>query len=240
MREIITDTDKLGGYATEVNIAKEGVAVRAVISELKNIIREKNLVCLSAPQIGVDMRVFVISFNGDLQSFINPVYTVKDRDAFVFEYIETCPCLPNRRFIRPRYNDIEILYTTPLGTPKQSRLVGMSAVAYQYCVDHLNGLLLSDVALEIYDDYESATEEERMELIKWYKDSLDVKKKELEEEIAKDDVLKKTSDAIDFMEKIRSGDVKISEEAIEVSKEAESEESPKPPKKRTYKKKDNK
>ena len=164
-REIITNEEELGGYTVEVNVAKEGQAVRSVITELKEIIKEKNLNCLSAPQIGVNMRVFVINFNGDLQSFVNPIF-VPSNDSLVFEYIETCPCLPNRRFIRPRYNDIEIIYSTPLGVPKQSRLVGPSAVAYQYCVDHLNGLLLSDVALEIDENYDNATEEERIEFVK--------------------------------------------------------------------------
>ena len=216
-REIITNEEELGGYTVEVNVAKEGQAVRSVITELKEIIKEKNLNCLSAPQIGVNMRVFVINFNGDLQSFVNPIF-VPSNDSLVFEYIETCPCLPNRRFIRPRYNDIEIIYSTPLGVPKQSRLVGPSAVAYQYCVDHLNGLLLSDVALEIDENYDNATEEERIELIKWYKDTLEIKKEKLEEEIQKDEMLKKTSDAIDFMEKVRAGEVKVSEKSVSVSK----------------------
>ena len=44
-------------------------------------------------------------------------------------------------------------------------------------MDHLDGLLLSDIGLEIDDAFESASQEEKDEVINWYLDTLDLKAK---------------------------------------------------------------
>lgn len=53
-------------------------------------------------------------------------------------------------------------------------------------MDHLEGLLLSDIGLEIDDDFDNASQEEKDELINWYLDTLDLKAKELNTEIEND------------------------------------------------------
>ena len=73
MIEIIKDLDKLGQRADEIDLKKDNKLVRDTIISLKDTIREKNLVYLTAPQIDVPIRVFVINFNGNLRSFVNPV-----------------------------------------------------------------------------------------------------------------------------------------------------------------------
>ena len=55
------------------------------------------------------------------------------------------------------------------------------------------------------------SEDERAEVIKAYMESLDLKQKEVEKRIEEDEELKKTSDAIDFMEKLQKGEVQLGE-----------------------------
>ena len=219
--DIITDVEKLSVRADEVDVRKDNNSVRDITIKLKNVIRDNNLTGLSAPQIGYDKRIFVINFSGDLRTFINPVITgVKG-----FELSrEKCSSIPGKTFIRPRHNDIQVMYQTPLGKIESKQFLGLAAKIFQHHVDHLDGLLLSDIGLEIDEMFDNATEDERMEVINMYLDSLDIKQKEIDKEIQSDDELKKIAEGITFMEKLQKGEVQIErvpmteEEIVELEK----------------------
>lgn len=212
MKDIILDEEKLSARSEEIDVRKDGKLAQQIVCELKEVIREKNLSSLSAPQIGYEKRIFVINFNGDLKSFVNPMIST----AKGFELSrEECSSLPNKTYIRPRNNDIISYYQTPLGKTESRQFVGLAAKVFQHCVDHLDGLLLKDVGLEIDDDYDNATQEERDKIIDMYLDSLDIKKKEIDKEISEDKELKQLSDAIDFIEKAQKGEVKLVEKKFD-------------------------
>ena len=71
--DIITDVEKLSIRADEVDVRKDNKEIREITVSLKNAVREYNLLSLAAPQIGIDKRIFVINFNGDIRAFINPI-----------------------------------------------------------------------------------------------------------------------------------------------------------------------
>lgn len=224
--DIVTDIEKLSVRADEVDVRKDNKEVRDITVALKNTVREHNLTSLSANQIGFDKRIFVINFSGDIRTFINPVITqVKG-----FELSrETCSSIPDKTFIRPRHNDIRVMYQTPLGKIESKQFMGVAAKVFQHEMDHLDGLLLSDIGLEIDEIFDNATEEERMEVINMYLDSLDIKQKEVETEIQADKELKQITDGIDFMEKVKKGEVQIeqvpmTEKQIEELKKAQEEQ----------------
>lgn len=202
MRDIVTDLDKLSERADEVDIRKQNKLIRDTIIELKDIIREKNLTYLTAPQIDVPIRVFVMNFNGTLRSFVNPV--ISETKGFELSR-ENCYSLEHE-YIRPRANNVSVIYQTPLGKIESRKMLGKAAIVFQHALDHLDGLLLSDVGLEITEDFDKASEDDKAELIKMYIDSLDIKRKELEKEIEGDKNLKQVSDAIDFLESVKKGE----------------------------------
>lgn len=211
--DIITDIEKLSVRADEVDVRKDNKEVREITVALKDTIREHKTLALSAPQIGFDKRIFVINFNGDLRTFVNPVIT----NIKGFELSrETCSSLPGKTFIRPRHNDIQVMYQTPLGKIESKRFMGAAAKVFQHQLDHLDGLLLSDIGLEIDEMFDNATEEERQQVINMYLDSLDIKQKEINKEIQEDKTLKQISDGIDFMTKVQKGEVQIERIPIEV------------------------
>lgn len=204
--DIITDVEKLSIRADEVDVRKDNKEVREITVSLKNAVREHNLLSLSAPQIGIDKRIFVINFNGDIRTFINPMIT----NVKGFELSrETCSSIPDKTFIRPRHNDIQVMYQTPLGKIESKQFMGAAARVFQHCIDHLDGLLLSDIGLEIDEMFDNATEEERTAVINMYLDSLDIRQKEVDKEIQEDKELKQIVDGIDFMEKVKKGEVQI-------------------------------
>ena len=86
-------------------------------------------------------------------------------------------------------------------------MFGMAACVFQHELDHLDGLILSDVGLEIGEDFDNAPQEEKDEVIKAYLDSLDLKLKDLNKEIEENDELKQTNNAIKFMEKLQKGEI---------------------------------
>lgn len=204
--EILTDYDKLSERASEFDLVKENTELQKIVLKLKNTIRNKNLLGLSANQIGFDKRIICLNFNGDIKTFVNPIIT----NAFGFELSrETCSSIPEKTFIRTRNSKISITYQTPLGKIESVDLVGVAARVMQHHIDHLDGLLLSDVSLEIDDDFDAATPEEREEVINMYLDSLDISRKQIEQDIKDDKEAFQMSEAIRFMNSVQKGETVI-------------------------------
>ena len=212
--EIIKDLDKLGQRSDEVDTKKDNKLIRDTIISLKDVIREKNLIYLTAPQIDVPIRVFVINFNGSLRSFVNPV--ISETKGFELSR-EKCNSL-DAEYIRPRANNITVMYQTPLGKVESRQLLGQAAIIFQHAVDHLDGLTLADVGLEITEEFDKASDDDKVELINMYLESLDLKRKELEKEIEENPELKQVSDAIDFLESVQKGETVASIEDVKVNK----------------------
>lgn len=207
MSDIITDLDVLSERSDEIDVAKQGKLVQETNIKLKKILNNnKDLNALSAPMIGVPYRMFVVKFNDKLKCFVNPM--IQRADGLELSR-EKCECLPGKEFIRPRNNKIQVIYSTPLGKIESTMLAGKAAIVFQHQIDHLDGLLLSDVGLEIDEEFDKASDSSKMELIDLYLDSLDIKRKNLEKEIAEDEELSKLVKAIDFIENVQNGNVKV-------------------------------
>lgn len=211
-KEIITinDTEHLSclqEHSVEIDTVKESALMRQIVSELKKTIKENNLTALSAPAIGYNKRIFCVDFkDSEIKTFINPLLT--DVKGLSLSR-ETCTSIPGKSFIRPRNTDLTIIYQRPLGQIETRQVTGRAAFVIQHELDHLDGLLLTDISLEIDEDFDAATEEEREEIINMYLDSLDLQKKNLDEAINNDEEAKQISDGIKFMEGVASGDIEV-------------------------------
>lgn len=220
VKEIITDDEKLGQWSEVIHPKKEGKELQKIIGELKATMRANNLDYLTAPQIGYLKRVFCIKFGkNDYRTFVN---TSISNMAKMTIARETCYSIPDKRFIIPRYNMIELMYYTPLGEIQSCKLMGRSAWVAHHCVDHLDGSLTSDIGLEIDDMFDNATDEEREEVIKMYMESLDLRQKQLREEIDNNEELKKMDDAIKFMDSVRKGETILEPANIEKTEDENS------------------
>ena len=87
--------------------------------------------------------------------------------------------------------------------------VGLAAKVVQHTLDHLDGILLSDIGLEIDGQFERATEENKAKIIKMYLDALDIRTKDAKEELSDDEDAKKMYDASKFIESVQKGEVTI-------------------------------
>ena len=209
--DIITDYDKLSERSDEIDTKKENKLLREIITNLKNEVESRNLTGLAAPQLGYDKRVFVINFKGKVVTYVNPIVT-SAKNMHLSK--EDCPSFPKRLFIRPRFNEIKIMFQNPMGKSQSQKLIGLAAVVFQELTDHLDGLLLPDIALEIDEMYENASEEEQHEVLEAYLKSLDITRKEVEDSINNDPEAKQLQDAVNFMESVKRGETHIQIETV--------------------------
>ena len=119
VKDILTVEDaenenKLGMRCDEIDVRKDNNLMRQIVSELKRTIRKSdNIHALSAPAIGYDRRIFCIKFDkDDIKAFINPIIAKANGISLSRE---TCTSIPGKEFIRPRSNDITVMYMSPLG-----------------------------------------------------------------------------------------------------------------------------
>ena len=122
--------------------------VRDLVRDMKETMLAENGIGLSAPQVGVNLRVIVVQLMsagklvGPVQEMINPVITNYSEDTN--DYEEGCLSIPGEyiRIDRPR--SIHVKFQTLSGKYKKWYLKGLEARIVQHEVDHLNGILMSD------------------------------------------------------------------------------------------------
>ena len=212
--EYITDIEELAQSSIEIDTKKDNKKMREIITELKYRIGKDNLTALSAPQIGEKYRIFCIKFTEKkgkktsevIKTFVNPVIIgikgiVIDRESDI--------CFPDKQFLIVRNNDLSIVYQNPLGKPVSQKFSGKASALIQLMVDHLDGVLLTDLGLEIDERFDEATEEEKNELLEAYMNSLDLYKKQVDEEIENNEELKSMQDAVKFIQSVRDGEIKL-------------------------------
>ena len=217
VKSIITDLAKLDeqGRAEEIDIKKENKEMREIITFIKRTMRKNNLVSLSAPAIGYNKRIFCVDFSDkEIKTFINPLVTNLSGLELTRE---VCSSIPGKEFIRPRNSTIDIIYTTPQGMIKSNSFKGLAASVIQHEIDHLDGITLADIGLEIEDDFNTATDEEKFEIINMYLDSLDMTREDLIKDFQQDENLRQEYEADKFMEMLGQGKIKL--EAVQAVKD---------------------
>ena len=123
--------------------------VRDLVSNMKETMLAENGIGLAAPQVGINLRVIVIQLMsagklvGPVQEMINPVITNYSDDSM--EYEEGCLSIPGEyiRINRPR--SIHVKFQTLSGKYKKWFLKGLEARIVQHEIDHLDGILMTDL-----------------------------------------------------------------------------------------------
>lgn len=198
------------GRAEEIDTQKENKLVREIVSKIKRTMRKNNLTSLSAPAVGYNKRIFCVDYSdNEIKTYINPVVSLREG---IHLSREVCSSIPNKEYIIPRNNVINIYYQRPNGEVKIQEFKGLASNVLQHEIDHLEGITLDDMGLEIDKDFDEATDEERLEIVNMYLDSLDIMLKDVKEDIENNEELKVISDRLNFTEAVVSGKVKLMKE----------------------------
>lgn len=135
--------------------------IRKLIADMHQTLgaqRDPEGVGLAAPQVGKNIRLFVVNNNGKKLTVINPRVVGKDKVSKAGKKrsenlpLEGCLSIPNHYSPLVREEKITIKYQAPDAKKKSLSLVtktfsGFMAQIIAHEIDHLNGVLFIDHAL---------------------------------------------------------------------------------------------
>lgn len=122
---------------------------------LKNNFIIGKYIGLAAPQIGIKDRVAVIYWEDEWIDIID--WKIEHKlMPFIHRY-ESCLSLPNMAFATQRYRQISFVdhfgnrYASYFADEEEKEIFNTSCITYQHEIDHFDGVLLEDIALETID-----------------------------------------------------------------------------------------
>lgn len=118
--------------------------LRLLANRMLELMKQSKGVGLAAPQVGVNLRLFVMNPTGqelDDRVLVNPV--LSDGDG-VEEQDEGCLSLPGLTVNVERFRTLRLTAKTVDGDPIDEVETGYLARIWQHELDHLNGTLLTD------------------------------------------------------------------------------------------------
>jgi peptide deformylase len=118
--------------------------LRKLIGRMFELMRENRGVGLAAPQVGVNLRLFVMNHNGEPANdrvYVNPILSNADGEE---ESEEGCLSLPKVNINVWRNRTMKVAAQDAEGKPFEQTETGYLARIWQHEVDHLNGILLTD------------------------------------------------------------------------------------------------
>jgi peptide deformylase len=119
-------------------------SIKALAQRMLELMREHHGVGLAAPQVGLNIRVFVMNPTGqpvDDRIYINPQLLEAEGNE---EAEEGCLSLPGINANVVRDKTLRMLATDIEGKPTDEKASGYIARIWQHEFDHLNGTLIID------------------------------------------------------------------------------------------------
>lgn len=101
---------------------------------------------ISAIQIGVPLRIIYLEVEGVRYELVNPEFTFRSPDSF--EMWDDCFSFPDLLVRLRRSNTIRLSYHTPAGEDRHLEATGGLAELLQHEMDHLDGVLAIDRAID--------------------------------------------------------------------------------------------
>ena len=130
-------------------LKKVGIEVPADYFDLKKLsedmfetMRSANGVGLAAPQIGKSMRMFVVSYDGFDQVFVNPEIIDEYGEQCSIE--EGCLSIPSIKADVLRSESVKVRYFDEEWNQYENVFDGITARIIQHEYDHINGVLFTD------------------------------------------------------------------------------------------------
>lgn len=196
-------------FLTEKGLEKDEAL--SIVEKLKQYLTENDKVlAISAPQLGVDARVFCIKFNDTIKTFINPVVTKKANYAIKPETFEN---MPGKEILISRPEEITVVYYTEEFKYEENKLLGSAARIFDQLNQLLDGILPPELGLvsDVKEDGSLAdlTEDEIKEVMEVYKQFIATKTEAYKKVVDSDEHAKKAFRQLQFSEKVMNGQASI-------------------------------
>ena len=145
---IITNRKFLTSVSTDCESIKE---VSSIDEQLrKEYSKHPKAIGLSAPQLGILKRVFIIEIKGELVTCVSPKI-ISVADGKTQEMFEGCLSFPGTIILTNRPSDIIISDSSKV----ELKLEGIDAIAFQHELDHLDGILFFERGRIVMDQHVS-------------------------------------------------------------------------------------
>lgn len=119
----------------------------ALVEQMISVMREERGMGLSANQIGLNHRVFVMEYGDQVWACFNPEIVSSSEELAIFE--EGCLSFPDLILKIKRPAEVTVKYQNQRGDFCEEELTGLVARCYQHELDHLNGICFTDVASKL-------------------------------------------------------------------------------------------
>lgn len=221
MEQIITNIEQPSEpleFLTEAGAqTEEGMEI---IGKIKAVMEaDDSILALSAPQIGVNKRIFCLRFNDQIKTFINPIITKKNGLKIV---IETCASMPGKEIVIGRPEEVTVVYYNEDFKYEDNKLIGVAASMFDQQAQILDGVLPSELGLVSDIEEDGRIEETDMaEIIPFYKDTfLPSRLASLQTMIEADEDTMKDYKQLKFTEGVINGRIAVVESEEEAKKRA--------------------
>ncbi len=122
-------------------VADANKSIQSLIDDMIKTMYEHNGVGLSAPQVGMLMRIIIVDVGGGLTALINPKILSKSGKQIGEE---GCLSIPGIYLDVKRAQDIVVEGLNKEGVYMQIEATGLFARALQHEIDHLDGILITE------------------------------------------------------------------------------------------------
>jgi len=142
LKIILFPDPRLKKISAPVTVFDEKLA--SLAANMFELMREARGVGLAAPQVGVNLRMFIMNHDGDPANdrvYVNPLLSEADGEE---EDEEGCLSLPKVNIRVFRNKTMRINAQDVTGQPFEQIESGYLARIWQHETDHLNGILLTD------------------------------------------------------------------------------------------------
>lgn len=118
--------------------------IRKLVEKMAGMMVENKGIGLAAPQVGIGLRIFIISLDGtreNVRAYVNPKVTT---NGSLRSNEEGCLSVPGVRTKIRRYSEATVTATDLDGNEFTEQAEGLYARALQHESDHLNGVTIAD------------------------------------------------------------------------------------------------
>jgi len=131
-------------------VTKFNSNLKKLLKDMAETMYDADGVGLAAPQIGISKRIIVVDVGDEngLVEMVNPVIIERDGEQLG---PEGCLSIPNINGEVLRADHIVVQGQNSDGETFTVEATGYFSRAFQHEVDHLNGVLFTDIALNTYD-----------------------------------------------------------------------------------------
>ena len=155
LRKVRVDGDPILRKISK-EVTKIDSKLEVLIQDMIETMRYENGIGLASPQVGILKRLIVIDIGEEPIVAINPVI---ENEEGKIEDVEGCLSVPNLRGKVDRPENIKVKFMNQSGEEVIMNAEGYVARVFCHEIDHLNGILYTDLANEVFD-YDPEDDEE--------------------------------------------------------------------------------